>query len=393
MIGTLSISGWRPMITPAACTPHCRLRPSSLRAWSMTSAAPGVGLVAGPELRGLLVALVGGVEDPRQRDVLAHDARRHELGQLVTHRVGAVEHAGGVLDGGLRLDRPVGDDLADPLLAVLLRHVADDLAAAAVVEVDVDVGHGDALGVEEPLEDQAVRQRVEVGDAHRVGGQRAGGRATAGADADALVLGPVDEVGDHEEVPREAHLADDPDLVVGLLAHVVGDAARPALVQPALDLLHEPGGLVLALGQREPGHEVGALGERHLALLGDQQRVVARLGQVGEERAHLRGALQVVAVAVEAEAVGLVEPGPGLDAQERVVGLRVLLVRVVQVVGAQQRDAEVLGDGQQRRLGLLLDRQAVIHDLGVEVLLAEDVLEVRRRLRGRGPPSRRAATC
>ena len=64
------------------------------------------------------------------------------------------------------------------------------------------------------------------------------------------------------------------------------------------------------------------------------------------------------------------------------MGLRVLLVRVVQVVRAQQRDAEVLGDGQQRRLGLLLDRQAVIHDLGVEVLLAEDVLEVRRRLAG-----------
>ena len=64
------------------------------------------------------------------------------------------------------------------------------------------------------------------------------------------------------------------------------------------------------------------------------------------------------------------------------MGLRVLLVRVVQVVGRQQRDAEVLGDGQQRRLGLLLDRQAVVHQLGVEVLLAEDVLEVGGRLAG-----------
>ena len=60
----------------------------------------------------------------------------------------------------------------------------------------------------------------------------------------------------------------------------------------------------------------------------------------------------------------------------------VLLVRVVQVVGAQQRDAEVLGDRQQRRLGLLLDGQPVVHHLGVEVLLAEDVLEVGGRLPG-----------
>ena len=57
-------------------------------------------------------------------------------------------------------------------------------------------------------------------------------------------------------------------------------------------------------------------------------------GMLGEQRPHLRGALQVVAVAVEPEAVGLVQPRAGLDAQQRVVGLRVLLVRVVQVVGA-----------------------------------------------------------
>ena len=40
MIGTLSISGYRPMITPAACTPHCRLRPSSPRAVSATLRSP-----------------------------------------------------------------------------------------------------------------------------------------------------------------------------------------------------------------------------------------------------------------------------------------------------------------------------------------------------------------
>ncbi|MBB4941476.1 hypothetical protein FHR32_005853 [Streptosporangium album] len=70
----------------------------------------------------------------------------------------------------------------------------------ALVEVDVDVGHGDAVGVEEPLEDQAVRQRVEVGDAQRVRRQRAGRRTTAGSHPDAVVLRPHDEAGDHEEV-------------------------------------------------------------------------------------------------------------------------------------------------------------------------------------------------
>ena len=87
---------------------------------------------------------------------------------------------------------------------------------------------------------QAVLQRVEVGDPHRVGGHRAGARAAAGTDADAVALGPVDEVRDDEEVAGEPHLHDDAGLVLGLRAHLVGDAGGIALVQARLDLLDEP---------------------------------------------------------------------------------------------------------------------------------------------------------
>jgi len=38
---------------------------------------------------------------------------------------------------------------------------------------------------------------------------------------------------------------------------------------------------------RHPGHEVGALGEGHLAALGDEQRVVAGLRELRPQRAHL----------------------------------------------------------------------------------------------------------
>jgi hypothetical protein len=40
-IGMTSSSGSRDRITPAACTPHCRLRPSSPRAVSTTRLASG----------------------------------------------------------------------------------------------------------------------------------------------------------------------------------------------------------------------------------------------------------------------------------------------------------------------------------------------------------------
>ena len=98
--------------------------------------------------------------------------------------------------------------------AVLLAHVVDDLLALVHAEVDVEVGHRHALGVQESLEEQAVGDGVEVGDAQRIGDERPRARTAAGPDGHVVLLGPVDEVLDDEEVAREAHRLDDRQLVV-----------------------------------------------------------------------------------------------------------------------------------------------------------------------------------
>ena len=200
----------------------------------------GVLGVQSAELLGLAVALVGGVEHALDGDVLALDGGRHGLGEAVAHRVGVAHDAAGVLQGLLGLDDPVGDDLADLVRAVLLAHVLDDLVAPALVEVDVDIGHGDALGVEEALEDEPVAQRVELGDAHGVGHHGPGARAAARPHADAAGLGPVDVVGHHQEVAGEAHLGDDADLVLGLRPALGGDVTVEAPLHAPPALADEP---------------------------------------------------------------------------------------------------------------------------------------------------------
>src|SRR5437899_2735699 len=80
--------------------------------------------------------------------------------------------------------------------------------AMALAEVDVEVGHRHALGVQETLEQQLVLQRVEIGDLQRIGHQRAGTGAATGADRAAVVLRPGDEVRHDQEVAGEAHLQD-----------------------------------------------------------------------------------------------------------------------------------------------------------------------------------------
>jgi len=261
----------------------------------------------------------------------------------------------------------------------LLGHVPDHVGPPALVEVDVDVGHGHALGVEEALEDQAMVQRVQVGDAHRVGDDRACRRAPAGAHRDAVVLRPHDEVRDHQEVRREPHLADDLDLVLGLLAPLLVVPVRVAALHALPDLGSEQAGLgVEAVRDGEPGHQVDEV--EHAAgvdPVGDQQLAVAAalLPQVAPvQGVHLGGGLDVVTGALEAEPVRVGQGLTGLDAQQHVVGLGVRLAGVVRVVGDHRRDAELLSDLGQAVAHPALDVQAVLHQLEEVVLLAEDVL-------------------
>ncbi len=148
---------------------------------------------------------------------------------------------------------------------------------------------------------------------------------------------------------------------------------------PRQDLVLEPARLGLALRHREARHEVALL-EGDLAALGDEQRVVAGVRVIAEDPPHLGGGLEVVLLAVELEAVRVVHGRAGADAQQHLLGLRIGLVHVVQVVGGDQRHAELLGELEQVAHRAPLDLDAVVGDLGEEVLLAEDVLELRRGL-------------
>ena len=98
-------------------------------------------------------------------------------------------------------------------------------------------------------------------------------------------------------------------------------------------------------------------------------------GTSREEVAHLPGRLEVVLGPVELEPVGVRQQRPGLDAEQGVVGHRVLTVGVVAVVGGQQRCVQPAGDLDQLRVGALLFGQAVVLDLDEEVLPPEDVLQ------------------
>ncbi len=204
--GISSVSGSREITTPAAWVDALRATPSSC--WARLD-----------ELRDLRVAGVHLLERRRLERLGELDAQlvRDRLRDPVDLAVAEAHDPPDVADRRPGEHRAERDDLGDVVLAVLAADVVDDLVPALVLEVDVDVGHRHAVRVEEPLERQAVVERVDRRDAQRVGHDRAGRGPPAGR-RDLLLAGEPDEVGDDEEVPGVAHRGDHAELVVQALS-------------------------------------------------------------------------------------------------------------------------------------------------------------------------------
>ena len=311
----------------------------------------------------------------------------HQLGDAVHLGQGDVEHPADVAQHGPGLHRAVGHDLGHVLVAaVALADVVDHLVAPLLAEIHVKVRHGHPLDVEEPLEQEAVGQGVDVGDGQAVGGQAAGARAAARAHRDLLLLGPVDEVGDDEEVAGKPHLPDDVDLqrepvAVGGLGFLAHRGQFVQLVEPAGQSVPAGPGEErvqgLALLDRVHREVVRAELQLQVAALRHLQGVGHRLRAGGELGGHLPGRLEVEGVGGEAEAARVVDGAAGLDAEQHLVGVGFLPIEVVAVVGGHQLDAQLPGEFDHAAVGHGLLGDAVFLEFQVEAV-AEDLLQLHR---------------
>jgi hypothetical protein len=232
------------------------------------------------------------------------------------------------------------------IAAIFLLDVADHLAAAGFAEIDVEIGHRHAFGVEEALEQQPQLERIEIGDRQHPGDHRARARAAARTDRDVVRLCPLDEVGDDQEIAREAHLDDDVELelepvLIGLALLGRGDAGLGETgVEPDPGELAQHRRLAVAVAG-EAGQDRLALGRGEGAALGDDHRVGDALGQIGEQRLHLAGGLHPRASGELLRAIVAGDIGRAGDAQHRVVRL------VEALVGEAARVGRDLAEGRR----------------------------------------------
>jgi len=232
---------------------------------------------------------------------------RDQLGELVRLPRRHLEDPGHVLDRGPGLHGAEGDDLAHRVPAVLLPDVLDHLASAFEAEVDVDVGHRNPFGIEEPLEEQVETERIDVCDPEGVRNHRPGGRASPGSDWNVIVARKSYEVRNNQEVPAVSRFPDDVQFELESVPHMRGKCLVPAATACAIRLWRAitrdcalPGQefeVVLLAGtcrwqlrecrQKVPLLEIELAPVRHLLGVGE------RVGQLREELPHFTLRLDV----------------------------------------------------------------------------------------------------
>ncbi len=245
-------------------------------------------------------------------------------------------------------------------------------------------GMRDALGIEEALEEQFVLQRIDVGDAQRVGDQRSGGRSAARADGNAVLLGVADEIPDDQEVSGKLHLLDDGEFALQALL-VVGDGVLELALLVQRAQRFEAAGEAFAGDVLEitvdgvAGRDI-ELRERirdffqaHVAALGDVERAREHVGRILEDAGHLVAALDEELVAVELHAVGVANRLAGLDAEHDVLRVGVVFAEIVAVVGGDQRQAKIFFQLEEAGMDAVLLLQALILNLEKEIVFAENV--------------------
>ena len=134
---------------------------------------------------------------------------RHHLAQPVDQAEGHLQHAANITKGGAGLQLTEGNDLRHLVVAVFLLHVADHLVPLVLAEVNIEVGHGDPLRVQEPFKQQSEPQWVQIGDLQGPGNDGARARTAAWSYRNCLCFGPLDEIGDDQEIAGKAHVDDD----------------------------------------------------------------------------------------------------------------------------------------------------------------------------------------
>ena len=136
------------------------------------------------------------------------ELKGHQLRQLIDKVIGQVQYPPNISHHRFCRHGAERGDLGNTLGTILLFYIVNDVFTAVLAKIDIEVRHGNPLRIKEALKQQIVTKRIEVRNTQRISDQRARAGASAWSYRYAIVLRPVDEIGNDQKVTGKPHLYD-----------------------------------------------------------------------------------------------------------------------------------------------------------------------------------------
>ena len=263
------------------------------------------------------------------------------------------------------------DNLGHVVVAVLAAHIIHHFSPAGISEVHIDIGHADPLRVQEPLKIEVVLHGVDIGDVEAVGDHGTGGASTTGADGNAHALRVLHKIGHNEKIVCKAHFLNHVLLIFQLFPvfGVLAVALPIALITELLQVRKA----VIPRRKLKFRQMIGTKCEFQVASLRDFPCVLYSTLIVLKQRLHLLLRAEIKVLGLIAHPVLVVQRPSGLDAEQNIMGIRVCLMNIVGVIGADHGKPRLLVNPEQALVDDCLVPDAVILQLQIEVVRAEDV--------------------
>ena len=206
----------------------------------------------------------------------------NQLGHHIGFRIGKIQSTAHIPDGTLGSHGTEGSNLSHMVGAIFAHNVFNDLRAALLTEIRVEIRHTHPFRVQKPLENQGIFHGVHFGDVHTVGRDGARAGTTSGADRNPLLLGVADEVPDDEIIVYITHAADNADLIFQPV-NIFLWLSRIPLPEAVIAKLPEVALVGVPFRHREGGQVIFVKGEFQIAPVGNFRGIFKGFLQSGEQ--------------------------------------------------------------------------------------------------------------
>ena len=292
---------------------------------------------------------------------------RNQLCKPVGVRIRYTQNARNVANDRLCRHRSERNDLRNVAVPVLASDVIDDFLPAFVTEINVEIRHRDTLRIQKALKQQIILQRIDVGDIEEVRRKRRRAASASRSDHDVVRFGVMDEVPDDQVIIDKSHPLDHGKLVfepvAGYLA-AVWHLTLHAFVTELSQILV----IVHSVGRGEVRKSANAELDLDVAFLGDLVGSIQRIRVVWKHLEHFIVGLDVKLLSLHPHPIGLVYKALGLNAQEHILRVRVVLIDIMNIVCSNRCNAEIFRKLSKLWKHFLLFGDSVVLQFDVEVV-------------------------